>query len=137
MPSNTRSRVATLAAVVLIAIAFAAFVVGRHWQQSTKPAGAPRAKFVGAAACASCHAAEDAAWKSSQHAVAMQDARQGAVLGRFDATRFRSGAVTSTFFRRGDRYFVNTDGKDGALHDYEIRWTSAGELHEVLLERID
>ena len=115
MPSNTRFWVVTAAAVVLIAIALAAFAVARHWQQATQAAGAPRAEFVGAKACASCHAAEDAAWKSSQHAVAMQDAKPGAVLGRFDATRFTNGAVTSTFFRRGDRYFVNTDGEDGAL----------------------
>ncbi len=135
MPSSTRSRVATLAAVVLIAIAFAAFVVGRYWRQSTKSASAPSAEFVGAAACASCHATEDASWKSSQHAVAMQDAKPGAVLGRFDATRFTSGAVTSTFFRRGDRYFVNTDGEDGALHDYEIRWTfGVYPLQQYLVE---
>lgn len=135
MPSNTRFLVATAATVVLVAIAFAAFAVGRHWQQATQPAGAPRAEFVGATACASCHATEYASWKSSQHAVAMQDAKLGAVLGRFDATRFTSGAVTSTFFRRGDRYFVNTDGEDGALHDYEIRWTfGVYPLQQYLVE---
>ncbi len=122
MPSSTRFRV-TAAAAVLIAIAFAIFAVYRIRQQASQSAGAQRPEFVGAKACASCHAGEYAAWISSQHAVAMEDATQGAVLGRFDSAHFTSGAVTSTFFRRGDSYFVNTDGEDGAVHDYQIRWT--------------
>ena len=81
------------------------------------------ATFVGSARCASCHAPEHAAWKTSQHAVAMQDATPAAVLGRFDSTRFEAGGVTSTFIRRGDRFVVNTDGADGQRHDYQIRYT--------------
>jgi predicted CXXCH cytochrome family protein len=53
----------------------------------------------------------------------MQEARPGAALGRFDGARFTEGGVTSTFFRRGDRYYVNTQGPDGVLHDFEIRYT--------------
>ena len=71
------------------------------------------AEFVGSARCATCHAPEHAAWKTSQHAVAMQDATPAAVLGRFDSTRFEAGGITSTFIRRGDRFFVNTEGADG------------------------
>jgi hypothetical protein len=110
----------TLTAVV-IAIAAVVLAVGRL-RHENEP-GASRAEFVGEQKCASCHAAQARAWKMSQHAIAMQDARPGAVLGKFDSTRFTSEGITSTFFRRGDRYFVNTDGEDGALHDYEIRWT--------------
>jgi predicted CXXCH cytochrome family protein len=53
----------------------------------------------------------------------MQDARPGAVLGRFDGVTFTEGRVTSRFLRRGDRYFVNTQGSDGELHEFEIRYT--------------
>jgi predicted CXXCH cytochrome family protein len=81
------------------------------------------AEFVGASACAGCHQTEAVAWKSSQHAVSMQLAREGAVLGRFDSARFTNDSITTTFFRRGDRYYVNAQGEDGAAHDYEIRWT--------------
>ncbi len=109
--------------MALVVIAFTALGIGAHRLQVTNATGTPHAEFVGATACASCHNAEATSWKSSQHAVAMQEARPGVVLGRFDGTRVTSGTVTSTFFRRADRYFVNTDGEDGALHDYEIRWT--------------
>jgi predicted CXXCH cytochrome family protein len=121
MPSN--KRLWTAPAAIAVAIAIAIFAFARYRQQAKQFTEAPRADFIGASECASCHAAEAAAWKSSQHAVSMQNARKGTVLGRFDSTRFANGSVTWTFFRRGDRYFVNTDGEDGALHDYQIRWT--------------
>ena len=133
MPSNTRLWSTIAGAVALIAIA--AVALGRIWQTADKSAGARRAEFVGANTCASCHADEAASWKSSQHAIAMQDATPGTVLGRFDSTRFTTDAITSTFSRRGDRYFVNTDGEDGALHDYQIRWTfGVYPLQQYLVE---
>jgi hypothetical protein len=123
-----------MAAVVALT-AIAAFAVGGIWRTATRLAAAPHAEFVGANACASCHSAEAASWKSSQHAFAMQDAQPGAVLGRFDSARFTGAGITSTFFRRGNRYFVNTDGEDGALHDFEIRWTfGVYPLQQYLVE---
>src|SRR5438067_2377464 len=79
--------------------------------------------FVGAERCAGCHATEYGAWRTSQHAVAMQPARPGTVLGRFDGARFTSLGVASTFTQRDGRYVVNTEGPDGAPHDYEVRYT--------------
>lgn len=81
------------------------------------------AEFVGAKACESCHASEASAWKSSQHARSMQVASDRTVLGRFDSTRFVSGDLSALFFRRGEGYFVETQGQDGAAHEYQIRWT--------------
>jgi predicted CXXCH cytochrome family protein len=122
MPSNRRIWIAAAAAIVVIALAFA-LTIGWQRRQLAKSERAQRARFVGAAACARCHAAEYTSWSSSQHAVAMQDARQGSVKGRFDGERFSAGEVTSTFFQRGNRYFANTRGEDGLPHDYEVRWT--------------
>jgi Flp pilus assembly protein TadD len=81
------------------------------------------AQFVGTARCASCHAPEHTAWKTSQHAAAMQDATPATVLGRFDSTRFEASGVTTTFLRRGDQFVVNAEGADGQRHDYVIRST--------------
>jgi Cytochrome c7 and related cytochrome c/Cytochrome c554 and c-prime len=80
-------------------------------------------RFVGAAACASCHAAEHEAWRGSQHARAMQDGTPANVLGRFDGKRFKNASATYTFTRRGDTSIVNAIGEDGALHDYHVRYT--------------
>jgi predicted CXXCH cytochrome family protein len=78
--------------------------------------------FVGATACAGCHEAEFTAWRGSHHDLAMQKATDGTVLGDFNGATFTSGDVTSRFFRRDDRFFVNTDGPDGKLADFEIRY---------------
>ena len=103
--------------------------------RSRETARAEHPGYVGAAKCATCHAAEYAAWKTSQHSMAMQEARPGAVLGRFDGTRFSDAGVTSTFLRRGDRYIVNTEGADGRPHDFEIRYTfGVSPLQQYLVE---
>jgi hypothetical protein len=53
----------------------------------------------------------------------MSEATDSTVLGQFDSTAFSTDGIAATFFRTNDRYFVNTQGEDGRLHDYEIRWT--------------
>ena len=83
----------------------------------------PPPQYVGAAACAACHRAETAAWQGSQHAQAMQPATAQTVLGRFDNTRFSDNGITSTFFRRGDGYFVRSDGPDGRLANFELKYS--------------
>ena len=93
------------------------------------------ASFVGSAACASCHAAEHAAWQGSQHARAMQHATPATVLGNFADARFSYAGVTSRFFRREGRFFVRTDGPDGELADFEIKYTFGVEpLQQYLVE---
>ncbi|MGO9603567.1 MAG: tetratricopeptide repeat protein [Candidatus Binataceae bacterium] len=53
----------------------------------------------------------------------MQPATDSTVLGAFNNVSFTSEAATSTFFRAGPKFMVRTDGPDGALHDYEIKYT--------------
>jgi predicted CXXCH cytochrome family protein len=95
---------------------------GRCNAETTAPAtSAPT--FVGVAACSSCHQGETEAWRGSHHDLAMQEATDTTVLGDFNNAAFTHGAVTSRFFRRDSKFFVNTDGPDGKLADFEIRYT--------------
>jgi Flp pilus assembly protein TadD len=89
---------------------------------SAGPAG--EAALVGREACVGCHAAEDSAWRGSRHDRAMQPADSSTVLGDFGNATFRytTGVLTS-FFRRDGRYWVRTDGPDGALTEYPIAYT--------------
>jgi predicted CXXCH cytochrome family protein len=80
-------------------------------------------QHVGGKVCAECHRKEYEAWRGSHHALAMQEATKATVLGDFNHARFTYGGVTSTFFTRDGRFYVNTDGPDGTLHSYEIRYT--------------
>jgi hypothetical protein len=84
----------------------------------------PRAAtFVGAITCGGCHERELKLWKGSHHQLAMQSANAGAVLGDFNDASLAYGGVTSPFFRRDGKFMVRTDGPNGALHDYEIKFT--------------
>lgn len=83
----------------------------------------PPATYVSAAACAGCHPDAAAAWRGSQHAVAMQPATAATVRGDFRNARVAAGGVTSTFSRRGEDFVVRTDGPDGKLADYRVTWT--------------
>ena len=81
------------------------------------------AKYVGAEACATCHKAQAADWRTSHHALAMQKATPATVLGDFSGISVENFGVVSTFSRAGDKFMVNTDGPDGVLRDYEILYT--------------
>lgn len=124
-----RSTWLSVVAVVLLVGAAAAAMLLWHGQRQPgmgrdAEARPPQAaQYVGAAACGSCHQAQTRAWQGSQHAQAMQPATAQTVLGRFDNTRFSENGITSTFFRRGDGYFVRTDGPDGKLADFELKYT--------------
>lgn len=92
---------------------------------SAKPADGwtQPAAFVGGETCASCHAPEAAAWKGSHHDLAMQHATASTVLGNFADQSFEKDGVTTRFFKRGEDFYVNTDGPDGKPQDYRVLFT--------------
>ncbi len=64
----------------------------------------------------------------------MQGATGETVLGDFDGATLTYAGVASIFFRRGDRFFVRTDGPDGRLADFEIIYTFGVEpLQQYLI----
>jgi predicted CXXCH cytochrome family protein len=94
--------------------------------------------YVGAPVCGQCHAREYQLWQGSDHELAMQHATDASVAGDFNDAKFRYDGVTSTFFRRDGKFFVNTDGPDGALRDYEIKYTfGVRPLQQYLVEFAD
>ena len=133
---------ARVAAVILIAVACVGlgYWLFGTWQErkhTRSDVGQPlvRAAFVGSSRCADCHAGEYRAWRGSQHARAMQHASAAAVLGDFDDAEFRYAGVTSTFFQRDGRFFARTDGPDGRLADFEIKYTfGVDPLQQYLVE---
>ena len=90
---------------------------------------------MGAAACAPCHELETKLWRGSHHDHAMEPATPATVRGDFSGTKFTKDGVTTTFFRRGQQFVVNTDGPDGKLRDYSVKYTFGWDpLQQYLLE---
>ncbi len=90
--------------------------------------------FVGRDKCISCHPEAYENWQGSDHDHAMAPAGPETVRGDFDDAVFDAGGFTARFFRRDDKYFVNTAGPDGELSDFEIAYTFGVEpLQQYLI----
>ncbi len=79
--------------------------------------------YVGDQACKSCHVSQYKDWLSSDHFKAMQSANDSTVEGDFNNTSYTADGITTRFFKKSNKYFINTQGTDGAYHDYEIKYT--------------
>ena len=79
--------------------------------------------YVGSAQCQGCHEAQYQEWRGSHHDLAMAEPTAKTVLGNFTNQTFTQHGVTSRFFRREGRFYVNTEGPGGALQDFEIKYT--------------
>ena len=99
---------------------------------AAEPAGA--GAYVDAKECFGCHQVQAKQWQQSHHAQAMAAPTASTVRGDFNDVEFRHQGVTSRFFKRGDAFFVRTDGPDGKLADFEIAYTFGVEpLQQYLI----
>ena len=96
---------------------------------------AEESRYLGAAACGDCHPKELALWKGSHHDLAMTEPSEQTVLGDFNDAKLKAHGATSRFFRRDGAYMVRTDGPDGSLQDYPVRYTfGLYPLQQYLIE---
>jgi Tfp pilus assembly protein PilF len=67
--------------------------------------------------------------------MAMQVADNKTVLGNFANATFNYAGITSTFSRREGKFIVRTDGSDGKLADFEVKYTfGITPLQQYLIE---
>ncbi|KRQ14795.1 hypothetical protein AOQ71_12305 [Bradyrhizobium manausense] len=65
----------------------------------------------------------------------MQHATSTSVLGDFDNATFEYYGVDSRFFKKNNRFFVETDGPDGKLATFEVKYTfGIDPLQQYLIE---
>jgi len=79
--------------------------------------------YAGNSQCESCHVDAYQAWKTSHHYQAMLPATEENVLGDFSDRSFSYHGVTSRFFRKEGKYYVETDNSGGKLETFEIAFT--------------
>lgn len=92
-------------------------------------------EYVGSQACAACHAEEHEDWTGSYHDKAMDHATAATVLGDFNDRTFTHDGITSRFFEKDDKFFVNTLGEGGEHRDYEIKFVfGVHPLQQYLIE---
>ena len=126
----------TVSIVLLLAIGIAVYVYrGSRQTEPVLVKTIAHAEYVGGKTCNACHAEQAKAWKGSDHDLSMQIADAKTVLGNFDNASFSYAGVSSRFFKRDGRLFVSTDGSDGKLADFEIKYTfGVRPLQQYLIE---
>ncbi len=83
---------------------------------------AVKSTFIGSESCKSCHQKEFSDWEGSYHDLAMQVADSVSVLGNFDNKTIVFKKIKSTFFKKGNAFYVNTQGHDGNYDDFKIEY---------------
>jgi predicted CXXCH cytochrome family protein len=141
MPARARIVIGVAAAAVAVLAGGAAWQLlaerNTPWARFFDSAATPLA-FVGSDTCAQCHPAEAKLWRSSQHKLAMDHATDKSVLGDFNDASFDYYGVHSRFFRRSGKFFVETDGPDGKLATFEVKYTfGVDPLQQYLIEFSD
>ena len=80
-------------------------------------------EFLGDNNCKECHKEEFKDWQGSHHDKAMQIADSTSVLASFNDEKFTSQGITSHFYKKGNNFYVNTEGPDGNYHEYKVIYT--------------
>ena len=106
-----------IAGVVLLVLAGGVFA--DYW--SAVPEGVER-RFVGRSTCVDCHKKEAEAFRGSDHDLAMDHATDASVLGDFDDVTFEHDGLVNRMYRDGKRFMVYTEGEDGEMQDFEVKY---------------
>ncbi|TWT49155.1 Tetratricopeptide repeat protein [Rubripirellula amarantea] len=107
----------------MIAAALAILVVGivaADYLRSVPPDVS--ATYVGRENCTACHQSETERFIGSHHDKAMDLATDETVLGDFEDATIEHDGMVSRMFRDGDKFMVHTDGPDGNMQDFEIKY---------------
>jgi predicted CXXCH cytochrome family protein len=120
---------------VLAGGALAWFVASGISNQPQQHAQLSQLSFVGSKVCAACHTAETKLWKTSQHRNAMDHATDQSVRGDFNNAMFEYAGTRSRFFRTDRKFLVETDGPDGKLATFEVKYTfGVDPMQQYLIE---
>ena len=123
--------------VLLIALLALASIAGCDKQTPARNSNTGDG-FVGVTTCLDCHTEQTSRWRTSHHALAMQTATPETVLGDFADSSFVHNGIRSRFFSQNSEFYVETDGKDGKLTVFPVRYTfGVTPLQQYLLELPD
>lgn len=93
------------------------------------------ATYVGRQACIECHQEQAALFNGSHHDLAMGHATDESVLGDFNDVTFEHHGIVSRMYRDGKRFMIHTEGPDGKMNDFEIKYVfGVDPLQQYMVE---
>ncbi len=104
------------------------------WPKQIIGQGAAGVAFVDNGVCKQCHPRPFQDWMGSHHERSMQAANEKTVLGDFHNVSFTHQGVTWRFFTKDGKFLVHTEGVDGQMADFAIKYTFGVEpLQQYLI----
>jgi Flp pilus assembly protein TadD len=94
-------------------------------------------QYVGRISCADCHQKQCEEFVGSHHDKAMDLATEDTVLADFGDVTLEHYGITSRMFRDGDRFMINTEGPDGQMQDFEVKYVFGVEPLQQYMVEID
>ena len=132
-PATSRPSWQYISALAALLVLLIGGIVFADWWSAYPEDAVPQ--FVGRKKCVECHQAQAAAFVGSHHERAMDHAHAQSVRGDFNNVAFTHQGITSRMFMKGDKYFMHTEGPDGRLADFEIKYTFGWEpLQQYMVE---
>ena len=80
------------------------------------------ATYVGRGSCVECHQPQATSHLGSHHDLAMAPANSETVLGDFENSEMTHHGIVSRMFRQDDKFMIHTEGPDGQMADFEIKY---------------
>lgn len=118
-----KSTILVLVLVVLLVI-FRVFIVDSCSSKDVKytEIESQNIAYVGDQSCKKCHSTEFKEWQQSHHYMSMLPPNESTVKGDFNNVTFTADGVTSRFYKKGNKFYINTEGDDGKNHDFEVKY---------------
>ncbi|MDC1105754.1 multiheme c-type cytochrome [Prolixibacteraceae bacterium] len=120
MENKKRTERISLIAFVIALLAVPLYVMVKSSQVNAHDHA--EATFVGKESCKECHLSEYNDWVGSDHDKAMGFANDSTVLGDFNNQTVQYNGMTHKLYKRDDRFYALTDGEDGKMKEFEIKY---------------
>jgi len=124
----SRGRFAVIAVTLLLALAWS---IRTHSQSAASPT------FVGAQACATCHAQVHADWKSARHSKMIQPATPESVVADFSRDSVTLKGQRYGLSSRNGQYFITESYLTGKEQEHRVEYTLGSRRIQHYLTTID
>lgn len=122
MDKKRMDKISLFAMIVIIVAIPLYMVIQIYYPTQEYLIDVSKAHYVGAKTCIECHAEEYKQWMQSDHAKAMGVANDSSVLGDFSDKTVEYNNMTHKLFKKQGKYFAYTDGEDGKMRNFEIKY---------------
>ena len=93
--------------------------------------------YVGSNSCKECHNDQFRKWEKSHHFRSMNEATDEFVIGDFNNKSIMRKGQKHEMYKKDGKYYVKTDGEDGKIKEFEIKYTFGFKPIQQYLVELD